>query len=141
MWHDELFTLWISRLHLAGLVQALRRDSGPPLFYILEIPFVRLAEAVHWDLAIRVLPYVASLLLLLVILAALPGKEGGSWTLALAACSPLLTVYAAEARAYSLLALFSLLLFLLLFRDRPGRLRFWSGAAVAAAALWTHYLA
>ena len=141
MWHDELFTLWISRLHLAGLVQALRHDSGPPLFYILEIPFVRLAETVHWDLVIRVLPYVASLLLLLVIRASLPKEEGGSWTLALAACSPLLTVYAAEARAYGLLALFSLLLFLLLFRDRPGRLRFWGAAAVAAAALWTHYLA
>jgi hypothetical protein len=140
-WHDELFTFWTARLNLAGLVEALRHDSGPPLFYVLEIPFVRFAESIHWDLLIRVLPYGASLFLLLAIRASLPRDEGGSWTLALAACSPLLTVYAAEARAYSLLALFSLLLFLLLLRGRPGSLRFWSAAAVAAAALWTHYLA
>jgi hypothetical protein len=39
LWFDELFTFWAARLPLRGLLDALRFDSGPPGFYLLEQPF------------------------------------------------------------------------------------------------------
>src|SRR5262249_37659395 len=68
-------------------------------------------------------------------------EEGRGMFLALCACSPLLLVYGAEARAYSLLALLGFLLFRLLLAGQPTTSRLWAAAAVCAAALWTHYLA
>jgi hypothetical protein len=140
LWHDELFTLWAARLSPGNLFDVLRRDSGPPLFYLLEMPFVRLAETIRWDAVVRLLPFGAVFLLLLG-LRKFSRQSGGGWTIGLAACSPLLTVYAAEARAYGLLALFTLLLFFLLFRGGPSPARWWSAAVFAAGALWLHYLA
>jgi len=32
---DELFTIWITSKPVAGIVEALRHDSGPPLYYVL----------------------------------------------------------------------------------------------------------
>src|SRR5215510_12338345 len=62
-WHDELFTLWAARQSPSALWQTLRSDSGPPLFYLLERPFVILAEAVGFDPVARILPFLAILLL------------------------------------------------------------------------------
>lgn len=140
LWHDELFTLWAARLPLAKLLEALRHDSGPPLFYLLEKPIVLLAEAVRSDALARLLPFAATVLLFFAA-RSLPRKGGRAWFLMLAASSPLLLVYAAEARAYALLALLDLLLFLLLFRGEPTPGRLAGGAAAVALALWTHYLA
>ncbi len=33
--YDELFTQWIARRSFAGILEALRHDSGPPLFYFV----------------------------------------------------------------------------------------------------------
>ncbi len=61
--------------------------------------------------------------------------------LLLAASSPLINLYAAEARAYALLSLFSLLLFLLALRGAEGPRQWTVLAALAALSLYTHYLA
>jgi len=58
-WFDEFFTLWISRRTPAGIARALRLDSGPPLFYLLEMPFVRLGEMLGTDTVARALPFAA----------------------------------------------------------------------------------
>src|SRR5207253_5413155 len=60
--------------------------------------------------------------------------------LVLAATSPFLLLYAAEARAYGLLAALNLGVFCLLARGTQSRGRVLAGAALAAAALYTHYL-
>src|SRR5438094_866007 len=48
--YDELFTQWISAKSFAGILDALRFDSGPPLYYwllVLLLPYARaLAAAV-----------------------------------------------------------------------------------------------
>jgi len=135
-----VFTVWAARLAPGALLDALRRDSGPPLFYVLEKPFVRLGEAVGDDRFARALPFVAALAVLLA-LRRLPRGAATTWFAVLAACSPFLLLYSGEARAYALLAAFDLAVFLLLFGPPPTAGRLAAGALAAAAALWTHYLA
>lgn len=141
MWHDEIFTVWASRLSPSELVRVLRSDSGPPLFYLLEKPFVRLAESLALsDRAARALPFLA-LAALFAGARTLPPGGARRRFLWLAASAPLFFLYSAEARPYAQLALLGFLLFLLVVRDAPGWRGFAGVASAAAACLWTHYLA
>lgn len=133
--------MWASRLAPAELIRALRYDSGPPLFYLLEKPFVAAAERLALaDTAARLLPFLAVALLFAAV-RALPRGGSRRRFLWLALSSPLLLCYGAEARAYAVLSLLGFVLFLLVARNGSGP----RGAAVialtAALALWTHYLA
>jgi hypothetical protein len=124
----------------AELARALRLDSGPPLFYLLERPFARAADASGRDALLRVLPFLAALALFAAARTLARGSAR-SWWVALCACFALVNLYAAEARAYSLLAVLCLWLFVLALdgEEKPRRL---AGLfAVGALALWTHYLA
>ena len=140
LWHDEIFSVWAARLTTPDLVEALRADSGPPLFYLLERPFARGASAPSWDALVRVIPFLAGLALFAAA-RTLPRGRSRAWWIALAACFTLGNLYAGEARAYALLSLLCLGLFLLGLRGDETRGRLAALAAVAAAALWTHYLA
>jgi hypothetical protein len=140
LWHDEAFTVWAARLETPQLVAALASDSGPPLFYALERPFARAAAAPARDPLLRVLPFLAGLALFAAA-GTLPRGPARAWWVALVACFALGNLYAAEARAYAPLALCGLGIFLLsaLGPESVGRLAGLS--TLAAAALWTHYLA
>jgi len=117
----------------------LRNDSGPPLFYLLEKPFVFLAKALGLpDSFARTPPYLA-ILLLFTAARGLP-PVAHRRLLLLCASSPLLLLYATEARAYALLALFTLGLFLLIARVRATPLALFATAALTALTLYTHYL-
>jgi hypothetical protein len=119
----------------------LRSDSGPPLFYFLEKPFVRLAESLALpDLAARIPPFLA-LAALFAGARALPAGGARRRFLLLAATAPLFLLYSAEARAYALLALLGFLLFLLVVRGAANLREFAAVALIAALSLWTHYLA
>ena len=141
LWHDEIFTVWISRLPFASQLAALRADSGPPLFYLLERPIVLGAEAGGiTDRAARLLPFLAALLVFAGARALPRGRERTLF-LVLVATSPLLLLFAAEARAYALLALVDFALYGLAACDRPTRRRLVAVAAGTVAALYLHYLA
>jgi hypothetical protein len=122
-------------------MRVLSRDSGPPLFYLLEKPFVAAAE--HFGLSdnlARLLPFLA-LLLLFAGARSLPRGGPRRRFLFLAASSPFLLLYAAEARAYAVLALLGFVLFLFSTGDAPGARRTALIALTTALLLWTHYLA
>jgi hypothetical protein len=140
LWADELFTVWAARLPPQRLLEALRQDSGPPGFYLLERPFVRLAEGLGADWIARALPFLAGLALLA---AARWLPRGASRRLgaALFAAYALLGLYAAEARAYALLALLSLLLYRLALESDERAASLGGIVALGAAALYVHYLA
>jgi mannosyltransferase len=144
LWHDEIFTLWLSRSAPSAIFSALHFDSGPALFYLLIRPFTMSAEL--WalpDSAVRALPFLAIALLAFGV-RSLPRGESRAWFVVLISTSVLLTYYSAEARAYALLALLDFALFLLLRspgRHRGAFLRACLIALCAAAALHTHYLA
>lgn len=142
VWHDETFTVWAARRPLSGLIEALRGDSGPPLYYLAVRPFVRVAEAFALsDRFLRLASLAAIVLAGALGVLALRGARARALFLALAATSPLLFLYSAEARAYALLALVDFALFLLVRRERHGPPHLAAIAAFAAAALFTHYLA
>ena len=141
LWFDEIFTVWAARLPIEALLSVLRSDSGPPLFYVLEKPFVLAGERLfHSDVVARVLPFVAILGIFAGALA-LPSPAARRRFVLLAAASPLLLLYSAEARAYGLLALLVFALFLLaaVARETPAALA--GTALLSAATLYTHYLA
>lgn len=141
LWFDEIFTVWAARLPLDDLLAALSRDSGPPLFYVLEKPFVLAAERLALpDTAARVVPFAAALAIFAGAFS-LPSRSSAIRFALLAAASPLLLLYSAEARAYSLLALLCLALFLLTQVVRESRTALFSTALLTTAALHTHYLA
>ncbi len=119
----------------------LRSDSGPPLFYLLEKPVVHLAETLSLpDNLARVPSWIAALLLGACAMSLPQGPSRRTFAL-LCACAPLVLLYGAEARAYALLALLDLVVFLALLRgpEKPARLAL--GGAAAAAALAIHSLA
>ena len=122
-------------------MRALSFDSGPPLFYLLEKPFVAAAEGFSLsDSVARLLPYLA-LLLLFAGARSLPRGGPRRRFLLLAASSPFLLLYAAEARPYAVLALLGFALFLLCNDGVPGLRRTALIALATALLLWTHYLA
>jgi hypothetical protein len=121
---DELFTRWIAGRPLAGILSALRYDSGPPLYYfavhLLGDPPVE---------ATRVLSLVCAAIAFLAIL---------SWdrlaaVLVLAVFPPAVLI-AVEARAYALCAMFVALAILAVDRDRPML-----AALLLVAAAYSHY--
>jgi hypothetical protein len=141
LWFDEIFTVWAARLPLDALLAVLTKDSGPPLFYLLEKPFVLAAEQLALpDSAARVIPFAATLATFAGAFT-LPSRSSAIRFTLLAAASPLLLLYSAEARAYSLLALLCFALFLLtqVARETPAALI--ATALLTGAALYTHYLA
>ncbi len=138
IWFDELFTLWIARQQPAAIVKTLRFDSGPPLFYLFEAPFVRSGEIFRSDAPARLLSFIAIAGLFFAGLRR--EASGGTRFLALLAASPLLFFYAGEARAYALLGALSFLLFVSAFRIRPCRARMVLAGASALLLPWVHYL-
>ncbi len=140
-WFDEIFTAWAARLSPRALFEALRLDSGPPGFYLLEKPFAALAGARPDAGPLLRVPSFLAALLLFAGAATLPRGRSRDAFVGLAAASVLVTLYAAEARPYALLALLSFAAFRLALSgsETPGRLL--ALALVAAAALYTHYLA
>lgn len=140
LWHDEVFTAWASRLAPSRLLAALRFDSGPPLFYLAERPFAAAADGPARDPFLRIVPFVAGLALFAAA-RTLPRGPARRWWIVLCAGFALGNFYAAEARAYAPLSLMCLGIFLLAVVGVETPIRLAGLFALAAAALWLHYLA
>jgi hypothetical protein len=141
LWFDELFTIWASRLSLTRILAVLANDSGPPLWYVLEKPFVVVGERLFSsDAVARLLSFSATLVLFAGAFA-LPSRPAKIRYIFLAATSPLLLLYSAEARAYACLSLVCFALFLLAARGQETPRRLVAVAFLSATALYTHYLA
>jgi hypothetical protein len=120
---DELFTRWISGKSFLGIISALRHDSGPPLFY-----FVVHAIGDPSVMAIRVVSLVCAAIAFLLILRLSPQAA------LLLAVLPAAALFAADARAYALCAMFATIAVLAIDRDQP----FVAAMALVAAA-YSHY--
>src|SRR4051812_29266079 len=145
LWLDEAQTVEIAPRSLPDLLDALRHDGSPPLYYLLLHGWMSLFGT--GNLAVRALSGVLSV-------AALPlawlaarrlGAErwlAGATTLLFAA-NPFAIRYATETRMYSLVVVLWLLAFLALSRWWADG-TWWAGAlgaAAVAALVLTHYWA
>lgn len=132
---DELFTVWISRKPFAGIVAALRLDSGPPLYYFLT----HLAGA-----SVSAARIVSLVCALLALVAVMSSKWLGEvrWAAAiLLGAVPAHFYFSAEARAYALCALLAGVGMLLIARwTQEGAARhLWIGSAAILGAAYAHY--
>ncbi len=138
-WLDEAISINISKLPISQIPGALRHDGAPPLYYFLLHFWMRLFGSS--DVAVRALSGVASVITLPFAFVAgkrLAGRAGAWSALVLLASSPFALSYATSARMYSLMILWSLLLFLALARalEEPSRGRLIAvGAATAVDSL------
>ena len=142
LWLDEALSVNIARLPLGDMVDALRRDGHPPLYYLLLHAWM--AVFGHGDEAVRSLSGIFSL-------AALPlmwlagrryaGPAAAGAGLVLLATNPFAIRYATEARMYALVTLLVLAgwLSLRVALDRPSRLALAGTAVTTGLLLLTHY--
>lgn len=144
LWWDEGFTLWFSKFSPADIWRALRLDTAPPLFYILEHFWTKPFGAS--DESLRALSaFFETLSLPLFFLLAknlLAEKKAVALAMWLFALSTFQVMYAREARFYALLSFISLatLFCLLRFLERRSAFHFLSIVFLIAAGLYTHNL-
>ena len=141
LWLDEALSVNIAQLDLNQLVEALRHDGHPALYYLLLGWWIDAFG--DSDLAVRSLSAVFSLLTVWVLyrIARRHGASTAQVTLLLAATSPFLIRYATEARMYALLALLCCVGWLGVERaiENPTRARLAFLALTTAALVHTHY--
>jgi hypothetical protein len=145
VWHDELYTLYLARLPVAELLEALRADSGPPLHYLicrLLFTIVGWPEGAALGTFVVRLPSVAAFAVMPWLLRRIRPAEGGGfpWASLLVVSWLPLFYFGTEARAYAVLALANTVVWVL----GPGWLarggfRAFCFAATAAALPLLHY--
>jgi hypothetical protein len=123
---DELFTRWIAGKSFAGILAALRLDSGPPLYY-----FVVHAMGDPSIVATRVLSLVCAAVSIVLVLRATRCAPAAAMLLAV---FPPAVLFAADARAYAMCAMFVTIAVLAIDRDWP----FVAALALVLAA-YSHY--
>ena len=144
LWLDEALSVNIAQLPPGELLQALRQDGHPPLYYLLLHAWT--AAFGTSDAAVRSLSAVVGIVSLP--LAWLAGRRRGGpllgWILvAVVALSPYAVRYSTETRMYSLVITLVLAGYLLLDdvvrRGRDGIVHLVGVALVAGALLLSHY--
>jgi mannosyltransferase len=114
LWLDEALSVNIARLPVGDLLDALRHDGHPPLYYVILGYWMKLFG--EGDIAVRALSgllAVAALPLAWVAGRRLAGRSGARWALIVVALSPYWVRYATETRMYSLVMLLVLAGYLL----------------------------
>lgn len=141
LWLDEALSVNIAELDFDQMVEALRHDGHPALYYLLLGWWIDAFG--DSDLAVRSLSGVFSLLSIWVLyrIARRAGATAAQVTLLLAATSPYLIRYATEARMYALLVLLCCVGWLCTERAiaRPSVVRLGLLALTGAALVHTHY--
>jgi mannosyltransferase len=138
LWLDEVLTGNLARGSLGDLFRVVaQQEANPPLFYLLEWAWTRVAGAS--EVALRLPSALFGIALVPVGYAIgkrLAGERTAVALAALIAVHPLLVYYSQEARGYSAVALACAVGFLCFLDDRP------LGWAIASAvALGCHYFA
>src|SRR5262245_2590755 len=144
LWLDEALSVNIAKLPPGDLLDALRHDGHPPLYYLILHYWMRLVG--EGDVAVRALSGVISVATLpLAWLAGrrLAGRAGGRWALVVVALSPYCVRYGTETRMYALVMLLVFTGYLVLTDalERPSALRLVSLGALSGLLLLTHYWA
>ena len=143
LWRDEAFTALAVQRPLGPMLDVVRNDSAPPLFYLVERLF---AVASSSPEMLRVLPVLAGVAAIPIIAALgrwVAGDAGGIWAAVIGAIAPALVVSSLDARMYMLATTLVLASTLCLLRalERPRVLRWALYATCAILAVYTVYFA
>jgi uncharacterized membrane protein len=145
MWGDELFTVQAAQKPVGAMVEMVRRDIHPPLYFLLAHYWIRITSG---DVLVQLrLLSVLFALLATVALARLwlvhASPRTRLWCLALWTCSACLLLYSRMARSYSLQVLLFIVVCWAAWRwseefVSTRRMLIW--AVSLAALLYTHYV-
>jgi 4-amino-4-deoxy-L-arabinose transferase-like glycosyltransferase len=141
--YDEDFTAVVLHLPLDRMLDAVGRDSAPPLFYLLAWLPAQLDPS-PW--ALRLVPALAGIALIPLVAALarrVAGDASGLWAGIFVAVLPASVTLSEFARLYGLAGTLAAAATLLLWRatENPSHGRWAAYAAAAAAAVWTSYFA
>lgn len=142
LWLDEAQSLAIARLPVPDLLEALRTDGAPPLYYLLLHGWTSVFGA--GDVAARSLSAVfavGALALVPLAGARLGGRRMALASAAVFATTPFVHRYATEARMYTLVVLLTVAGYLAVSAalDRPTTRSLAAVGAVTGLLLLTHY--
>jgi mannosyltransferase len=142
LWLDEALSVNIASLPLPDLVDALRHDGSPPLYYALLHVWIQVFGS--GDAAVRALSTVLAVATLPVahrVARRAGGDAAGMIAVLLLAACPFAVRYATETRMYALVMLLSGLWLLALQRcaESPSRLRMGAVALASGLLALTHY--
>lgn len=142
LWLDEALSANIAGLPIPDLVEALRQDGSPPLYYLLL--HVWMSAFGHSDASVRSLSVVFAVACLPTIYAVgrrAAGRDAGLISMLLLASCPFAVRYATETRMYAMVMLLSGLWLLALQRcdERPTPARLAMVSVSSAALALTHY--
>jgi len=146
MWNDELFTVRAARQSVAALLEMVRGDVHPPLYFLLAHYWIESAPGGETLTQLRLLSVVFALLATIALdrlwLKHVPGRLR-AWCLSLWTLSACLLLYSRMARSYSLQVLGFIVVCWAVWRWSQEfaswtRMLIWSGSL--AVLLYTHYV-
>ena len=143
LWRDEAFTALAVQRTLVSMMDVVRNDSAPPLFYLVERLFAVVSTSPAMLRLFPVLVGSAAIPIVAALGRRMAGDAGGIWAAVIGAVAPALIVSSLDARMYVLATALVLASTLCLLRalERPSVLRLALYAALAILAVYTVYFA
>ena len=143
LWRDEAFTALAVQRPLGSMLDVVRNDSAPPLFYLVERLFAVVSTTPAVLRLFPVLLGTAAIPLLAALGRRIAGDAGGVWSAVIGAIAPALLVASLDARMYILATTLVLASTLCLLRalERPSAVRWALYALTSILAVYTVYFA
>ena len=143
LWRDEAFTALAVQRPLGAMLDVVRNDSAPPLFYLVERLFAVVSSSPAVLRLFPVLLGTAAIPLLAALGRRIAGDTGGIWSAVIGAVAPSLLVASLDARMYILATTLVLASTLCLLRalERPSVVRWTLYALMSILAVYTVYFA
>src|ERR1700693_4063723 len=143
LWRDEAFTALAVQRPLGAMLDVVRNDSAPPLFYLVERLFAVVSSSPAMLRLFPALVGTAAIPLVAALGRRVAGDAGGIWAAVIGAVAPALLVSSLDARMYVLATTLVLASTLCLLRalERPSLLRWALYLAASVLAVYTVYFA
>ena len=108
-WGDEAWTAVISRLSIPEIIQVTGQDFHPPLYYLIVHGFMQLFGESEWIRSVSTFFFILTLIPLYFFAKKIANKTVAWVSTLLIGLSPILFIYAFEARSYALLTFMSVI--------------------------------
>ena len=143
LWYDELYFIWASKHSLGPMINEVLASGHPLGYFLVEHFWVKLGSGEVWDRLVSLTAGMVTVGLVYLTGKELFSRRAGLLAAALAAVSPFLIWYSADATDYSFLIAASMASFLFLIRsiNRGGWTNWGLYVLFTYLALFFHYYA
>jgi len=149
-WGDEAWTAVISRLSIPEIIQVTGQDFHPPLYYLIVHGFMQVFGESEWIRVLSTIFFILTLIPVYFFAKKIANKTVAQVSTVLVGFSPILFIYAFEARSYAFLTFMSVISTLVFWkavnlaknRKKPTKetIRAWIlYAIIGGFGVYTHY--